>query len=703
LALPVFLRWNRLWFPICIWTEGPKYMNSSRIKIVALAVFTCSGALAFLILTSANPWSRSSSRIDQLPPTSSGAPVNAANVREAYGKLPLAFEANRGQTEKVTDFRARGAGYTLSLSATEAVFFLARGSDEPSATVLQMNLVGANRDAAVEGRNELEGKVNYFIGNDPTQWRTNIPAFGRVHYNEVYPGIDVVYYGNQRRLEYDFVVAPGSDAGAIALEFAGAEKMEVEAATGDLLLRIGEKTIRQHKPLVYQEIDGERREIEGRYAVRSGGRVGFEVAQYDASAALIIDPVLEYSTFLGGSGGLPGSEQAMSIAVDSSGRAYVAGFTAATDFPTANAFQGTVRGMDVFIAKLNAAGSALVYSTYLGGSGFDFGNGIAVDSVGSAYVTGTTTSSNFPIANALQNMNASSGKFPEDAFVTKLSPTRSALIYSTYLGGSGDDQGSGIAVDSGGNASVTGITLSTNFPTANAVQSTSGGGIDAFVAKLNAAGSALIYSTYLGGNREEVAHGIATDGAGNSYVTGHTRSTNFPTVNAFQNTIGGGGSDPYSDVFVTKFNAAGSALVYSTYLGGDAEDVGTSLAVDSTGSAYLTGYTISTNFPSAHAFQSALNGFDDAFVTKFDPAGSALIYSTYLGGDASENGAGIAVDLTGNAYVTGFTNSSDFPTVNPLQSPGNPAGDAFVTKLNQAGTAPIPDTPSPWTRSGARM
>jgi hypothetical protein len=636
---------------------------------------------------------------------------------EAYGKLPLSFEQNRGQANASIDFVARGPGYAVALSPTQASFALRKrdsgtGSDRASdvrkisnsfsaanrvsethrveSAVVRMNLVGANGRATAEGQKELEGRVNYFIGNDAAKWRRDVPTFGRVRYTEVYPGIDVVYYGNQQRLEYDFVVAPARDARAIALEFAGADKIDVDAATGDLLIDVRGETIRQHKPLVYQEMNGARHEVEGRYAIRSAGRVGFEVGKYDTSAALIIDPVLEYSTFLGGSQSFHGAEEALSIAVDSSGSAYVAGFTDATDFPTANAIQGTVRKVDLFVAKLNAAGSALVYSTYLGGSDLDFGYAIAVDSAGSSYVTGLTLSTDFPIANALQSINRSSGNFSEDAFVTKLSPTGSALIYSTYLGGSGNDLGFGIAVDSGGNAYVTGTTNSPNFPTANPLQSARSGN-DAFVTKLNAAGSALTYSTYLGGISEDVAHGIAVDGGGNAYVTGYTSSTDFPTVNAFQATIPGG-SNPYSDVFVTKFNAAGSALVYSTYLGGDAEDVGISIAVDSAGSAYLTGYTQSTNFPTANTLKSTLSGFMDAFVTKLNPTGSALIYSTYLGGSASEDGAGIAVDSTGNAYVTGYTGSTDFPTVNPVQGSSGSAGDAFVTKLSPAGTALVYST-----------
>ena len=657
-------------------------MNSSKTKIVPLMALALSGAIVFLSLAWTNT-SRSTSAGNRAKPESLGAADSATRIREAYGKLPLAFEQTRGQAKEATNFRARGAGYTLSLSATEATFLLARGPDE-SSTGLRMNVVGGNRGAAVEGLNELEGKVNYLIGNDPALWRTDIPTFGRVRYREVYPGIDLVYYGNQRRLEYDFVVAPGSDPGAIVLEFGSAPKIEVESATGDLLLGIGEKTFRQRKPIVYQETSAGRREVEGRYALRNGGQVGFEVGEYDKSAALIIDPVLEYSTFLGGNGG----DEAHSIAVDSAGNAYVAGFTDSTDFPIANAIQGVKRGtFAVFVTKLNAAGSALVYSTYLGGSNSDLGFAIAVDSTGSAYVTGTTFSSDFPTVNALQTMNASGNSSFGDAFVAKLNPAGSALVYSTYLGGSDPEQANGIAVDAAGNAYVTGLTRSTNFPTANALQATNAGNYDAFVTKLNAAGTALVYSTYLGGDKGDFGGSITVDSAGNAYVTGSTVSTTFPTVNAIQSTLAGSGD--LSDAFVTKFNAAGSALVYSTYLGGSSYDSGSSIAVDSNRNVYVTGTTNSTNFPTANALQPANGGNDDTFVAKLNPAGSALVYSTYLGGSEHDHGNGIVVDSAGNAYVTGFTLSANFPTAHAIQSTFGGAtfsGDAFVTKFNVAGS-----------------
>jgi hypothetical protein len=674
----LFFTDNWLWFANSFWKKDAKNMNSSKTKIVVLLVVALSGAIAFLNFSGPNR-SRSTAGIDRVNPRS---PDSAARVREVYGKLPLAFEQNRGQADEATNFRARGAGYTLSLSPTEAVFVLARGTDETSSAMVDMKLVGADPGAAVEGRNELEGKVNYLIGNDPAEWRTNIPIFSRVHYSQVYPGIDVIYYGNQRRLEYDFVVAPGSDAGAIALEFAGAEKMEMEVATGDLLLGIGEKTIRQHKPIVYQEINGGRRKIEGRYAIRSSGQVGFEVGEYDASAALIIDPVLEYSTFLGGNGSGE-NEVATSIAVDSAGNAYVAGYTDSTDFPIANAVQGTHAGViDVFVTKLNAAGSALVYSTYLGGNAFDGCGGIAVDSAGNVYLAGSTASSNFPTVNAVQA--AWGGNASPDAFVAKLNAAGSALVYSTYLGGNSFDGASSIAVDSTGNAYVTGGTGSTNFPTVNALQSAFTSPADAFVTKINAAGSALVYSTYLGGIGDDHGSSIAVDSTGSVYVTGATYSTNFPTANALQATRGGD-----RDAFITKVNAAGSALVYSTYLGGSDMDFANSIAVDSAGNAYATGATFSINFPTANALQNAIGGQSDAFVTKLNAAGSALVYSTYLGGNGYDVGSDIALDAASNAYVTGSTLSTNFPTVNAFQSAIGHVDfdDVFVTKFNAAGSA----------------
>ncbi|MFL6255776.1 MAG: SBBP repeat-containing protein [Pyrinomonadaceae bacterium] len=642
---------------------------------------------------------------DATEPPAAAAQASRERALETYGRIPLSFEANRGQTEPSVNFLARGAGYALFLKPTEAVFVLRKSdfgtrSEEtsehslttdavhskavphsatrtPQTRVLRMRLVGANASVPVESASELTGTTNYLIGNDPTQWRTAVPTYARVSYHEVYPGVDVVYYGNQRQLEYDFRVTPGRDPRTVSLKFEGADKVDVDA-NGDLLLKLGETILRQPKPYVYQEVAGARRKVAASFAVTADGHVGFNVGEYDRSATLVIDPTLVYSTYLGGSGG----EQGMEIAVDSAGNAYVAGFTNSTNFPTANPIQSANGSFqDAFVAKINAAGTALVYSTYLGGNGNEQARGVAADSAGNAYVVGQTDSTNFPTANAIKATIGSNG---EDVFVTKLNAAGTALVYSTYLGGTDPEFGEDIAVDSAGSAYVTGSTFSTNFPTANPVQAAFGGFTDAFVTKINAAGSALVYSTYLGGSDSEIGEGINFDSAGNVYVTGDTNSTNFPMANAVQAASGGG-----QDAFVTKLNAAGSAFIYSTYLGGSAQDDGEAIAADSAGNTYLTGNTFSTNFPTANALQPVQGGgvIQDAFVTKLNAAGNAFVYSTYLGGTGGEIGFGIAVDAAGNAYVAGGTGSlNSFPTANALQCSGG-GQDAFLSKINAAGSA----------------
>jgi hypothetical protein len=647
--------------------------------ILSLAVVSLGAAALFMSrrAPSRNISRGEVSRVDAATPS---------QAREAYGRIPLSFEANRGQTDESVNFLARGAGYALFLKPTEAVFVLHRAdaSTRKASTALRMKLVGANADATFDGVDELEGKVNYFVGDDPARWRTNVPVFGRVRYGEVYKGVDVVYYGNQRQLEYDFRVAPGADARAVALEFEGAEKVEVNA-DGELLLTLGESVVRQPKPFIYQDVAGERREVAGGYLVERGGRVRFSLGEYDAALPLVIDPILLHSTYLGGTGG----DQSWAVAVDSSGSAYVAGYTTSTNFPTANAVQAANGGFqDAFVAKFNAAGTALVYSTYLGGNGGDQARGLAIDSSGNAYVTGFTGSTNFPTANAFQAAQGAGNT--QDAFAAKLNASGSALVYSTYLGGDGAlEFGEGIAVDSSGNAYLTGVTDSTNFPTANPIQAAHAGAGDVYVAKLNAAGTALVYSTYLGGSDFETAEGIAVDSFGNAYVTGDTRSTNYPTANALQAANAGG----TSDAFVTKVNASGSALVYSTYLGGSARDAAEAVAVNLTsGNVYVTGDTESTNFPTANALQpvnDTSGGISqEVFVTQLNASGTALVYSTYLGGRGGEVGQGIAVDSSGNVYVAGGTGSTNsFPTADAIQCMRSGGTDAFVTKLNAAGNA----------------
>lgn len=662
------------------------------------------------------------------PALASSLELTKLRIREAYGKMPLSFEANQGQTDSRVKFVSRGSGYNLFLTANEAVLSLHRpptavgargrrtvpglpygaagagfsgaagsaagrpdqtagkaqhgGADQ---TVLRMKLVGADPHPEVSGLEKLPGTSNYFLGNDPKKWRTHVPRYAKVRYAAIYPGVDLVYYGNPAaagQLEHDFVVAPGADPNAIKLAMDGAKGLKVDAR-GDLVLTIGDEEVRLLKPFIYQEVDGARKEISGGYALKDAQQVSFQVGDFDVSRPLIIDPVLVYSTYLGGSD----MDLPYSIAVDASGNAYVTGATRSTDFPTAAPFQAVNAGGggDTFVTKLNAAGNALVYSTYLGGSSAEYGIGIAVDGSGNAYVTGATLSGDFPTVNPFQAAH-SPGSF--DAFVTKLSAA-GALVYSTYLGGSNYNESSGIAVDASGNAYVTGKTGSTDFPTANPFQASHAGGIlDTFVTKLNPAGNALVYSTYLGGSGWDEGRGIAVDASGNAYVTGMATPANFPTADSFQAASAGG-----ADAFVTKLSAAGDALVYSTYLGGSEFDLGNGIVVDASGNAYVLGYTNSTDFPTANAFQAAYAGNQDAFVTKLSAAGNALVYSSYLGGDSPDDGRGIAVDASGNAFVTGFTASTNFPTASPLQAAHAGGGfDAFVTQLGVTGNSLVYST-----------
>jgi VCBS repeat-containing protein len=704
--------------------------------------------------------------------TERGTPALASQIRPrliaTYGKLPLSFEANQGQAEAGVKFLSRGRGYGLFLTSREAVLELRKSSVSGQLSVgtkqnprvrtqaphgkrgrrtnflnenrqskienqvVRLRLVGVKPDAQVSGREELPGKVNYFIGNDPKKWRTNVPTYAKVRYYNVYPGVDLEYYGNQGgQLEYDFIVAPGADPSAIALDVGAGlvpargrpqgSRLRIDR-DGDLVISAKGGEVRFHKPQVFQEqstvdspqltVQSEARKSkvvnrqstivrrqfrEGHFVLDARNRIHFALGPYDHSKTLVIDPELIYSTYLGGEPGYPhpGFDTANGIAVDTSGNAYVVGTAYSNDIPTVNPFQpgNNSQVSNVFVTKFNATGTALVYSTYLGGSGDfsdnlgDKGLAIAVDSAGSAYLTGQTCSSNFPTAVPLQaSLQGGCG-----AFVTKFSPDGASLVYSTYLGGGGySEMGTGIAVDSAGNAYLTGITNG-GFPTFNPLQQSLSGLQNAFVTKLNAAGSAFVYSTYLGSYIDQGA-GIAVDSSGSAYVIGTTNSTGFPTVNPFQPSLNG-----FQNAFVSKLNAAGSALVYSTYLGGSTREQGTGIAVDSSGNAYVTGATLSPDFPTVNPIQSKTG---TAFVAKFDPVGSALIYSTHLGGSGCsvncigtiypDEGLGIAVDSTGVAYVAGYTGSADFPTVNAIQASENAANQiltGFVVCLNPSGSA----------------
>src|SRR5216117_242435 len=634
-----------------------------------------------------------------------------ARVSETYGKLPLYFEANRGQTDKDVHFLSRGPGYSLYLTSGEAVLVLAKPNadakdDARSAkargesVALRMSLVGAARKPVVNGLDEQPGKANYFIGKDPAKWRTNVPTYAKVHNRAVYPGIDLVYYGNQRQLEYDFVVSPGANPERIVLGFQGAERLEINAE-GELVLHAAGGVIRQRVPVIYQEIDGVRTKIEGRYVLKDAHRVGFQVAAYDPSRPLVIDPTLVYAaTYLGGNDADFGS----GIAVDAAGAAYVTGQTFSTDFTASctdpcTVLDGTHGGgsADAFVTKINAAGTALVYSTYLGGSNDDYGYGIAVDAAGAAYVTGSTQSTDFAAGctdpcTVLDLDAARNGRI--GGFVTKINAAGTALVYSAYLGGSDYDYGAGIAVDAAGAAYVTGYTTSTDFTAGctapcTVLNGTLRGFFDAFATKINAAGTALVYSTYLGGSGGDFAHGIAVDAEGAAYVTGSTQSADFTAGCTTPCTVLDATLNGVSDAFVTKINAAGTALVYSTYLGRNDYEDGWGIAVDAAGAAYVTGHTDSADFTAGctapcTVLNGSLAGLGDAFVTKLNPTGSALVYSTYLLGESPvEYGNGIAVDAAGAAYVTGETRRGSY-----FDSPR----DAFVRKINAAGTALVYST-----------
>lgn len=585
-------------------------------------------------------------------------PAVRSKLSEAYGRVPLSFEANVGQADRRVKFLSRGNGYNLFLTSTEATFAFSKtkrvspknvsqGSarkqnpggpaervyspsriSDNKAAALRISLLGADKAAKVEAADELPGKNNYFIGSDSKKWRTNVPAYSRVKCESIYAGVDLVFYGNQRQLEYDFIVAPGVSFKSIRMAFEGAYRIRLNES-GDLLIETSVGEIRQRKPIIYQETRGAKQPVRGGYVLRGEMEVGFEVADYDTSRTLVIDPLFVYSTSIGGSI----NDNATAVAVDAEGNAYITGITDSFDFPTVNAVQPLLNQnqislsdpTDAFVMKLNPSGTALLYSTFLGGGDSDGANAIAIDSAGNAYVTGLAASKDFPTTPGAFQTKPSTGG---DAFITKLNPAGNALVYSTYLGGSGNvppasqtvTTGRGLAVDAEGSAYVTGYTFSPSFPTKKAAQGQFNRGAtlpccfaclynfapgpspleDAFVTKLNPSGTGLVYSTYLGGSGQDEAFAIAVDSLKNAYVTGRTCSRDFGNA-----PYGGG----FSDAFVVKLSSSGRQFEYSSLLSGSGDDTGNGIVVDSAGSAYVTGQTDSVNFPSTQrAFQQGLGG-----------------------------------------------------------------------------------------------
>ena len=606
--------------------------------------------------------------------------------------VPLSFVPDAWQSGTSARYVAHLPGGALSFDQEGVALQLPiaggdTGTTEHPQVKLGIGFIGASGTATLAGDKIQPGTVNYFIGDDPDQWRTGVQSYGRVTYKALYPGIDLTYEGGSMEaragvplLKGTYTVAPGADPSLIAWRYTGVQSTSLDASDNLLISVEGpvaggdNVALSELAPVAWQNVRGQRVPVQVRYTLAEDGAVRFALGSYNPALPLVIDPVLTYSTYLGGNF----AENGTGIAVDPMGNFYVTGHTNSSNFPRVNALQNNFGGIeDAFVAKFNRDGQP-VYITYLGGSHWDFGHDIATDAAGNAYVTGYTLSQNFPLANPFQPTLGGSN----DTFVAKLNPSGSALLYSTYLGGNDDDYGRGITVDAQGNVYIAGSTNSTNYPVSNAYQPANAGNSDAFVTKFNPAGSALVWSTYLGGSNSDAAFSIAVDTTNNVVITGRSYSTNYPLQAAYQPFMAG-----LHDVVVTKLNAAGSGLVYSTYFGGSSDEVGNDVALDPAGSAYIVGYTGSANFPVINAFQG-VGGFGDAFVAKFTPVGVPA-YSTYLGGPWPDGGDSIAVNAAGEAFVIGSTQSDNFPLMNPIYPILRGSEDAFITRFDASGMALI--------------
>ena len=691
-------------------------MQAKRIICAALSV-------VFMVLTS-----RAQERPTIAP--SQKASSEVGTIGPNYGRVPLMFMANQGQIDSRVRFLSQGSGYSVFLTSGSMVLSLrpmdfsgpktssapafgkqqrgrsalrqwekAARAQKSAAVTLAVNLVGGNPNPQVVGEAPLPTKVNYFIGRDPKKWHTNVPTFAKVRYQDVYPGVDLVYYGNNRSMEYDFDLAPGADATRIQFAVKGADAMNLDS-TGNLVLTKGGTKLRFETPTLYQEVNGIRARVPGAFVLRDDTHVGFEVGNYDTTKPLVIDPVLVYSTFLGGSS----DDFAGGIAVDSLGDAYVVGVTDSPDFPLASIGSYNSTQFRMFLTKLDPTGSSLLFADYFGGtSGDDEASEIALDSLGNAYVTGCATSSDFPVVGPYQSALAGS----QDAFLSKFSADGSSLMYSTYLGGSAlnylggstSQYGASVSVDPAGEAVVAGVTMATDFPTANAYQSSvatdqfGDWGEYGFLTKFAADGASLVYSTYLAGSTLETGItcfpscfpdseilAVATDSLGNAYVTGYTITTDFPvTSGALMTTYPG----LYSDVgFVSKFTASGT-LAYSTYLGGQNSSMLDGIAVDAVGSAYVTGWDPEgDNFPivTTSICDPSVSACNGAIIAKLDPTGASLIYSTYLGTSNNMTGQAIQVDANGDAFIVG--SDVQFDLANPIELYAGGGSDIVVAEID---------------------
>ena len=622
---------------------------------------------------------------------------------ELYDRIPLSFEEARGQAsanvhaDSGMEFVSRIPGYWLGLGKDEIVV-ADRSSQGNARKPLRIRLLGARDSVQLRGIGQLPGVSNYYVGNDPGKWQTGVSHFGKVEYQGLYQGVDAVFYGKAREMEFDFVIAPETDPGAIRMKISGDTGLSL-SDSGDLVMGIGADAMRLQRPEIFQKVDGLSRRIKGGFTI-DGDTVSFRVGVYDRSRPLIIDPLLLYAGYLGGAG----TDIIRAADVDASGNVIVAGSTTSTNFPALNEVQGSNRGdSDGFVAKFAPNGATLLYSTYFGGAGTDEFSAVTVDSTGSAWFVGDTNSANFPILNG-QQVSLSLG---HDAVISRLNSV-GLLQFSTYFGGNGDDFARGVAVNSTG-VYVVGDTFSTNLPIGISAQTTYGGGTptecpvtssgqplggDVFVLKLDSSATTRLYSTYLGGSGCEAGRGIAVDAAGNAYITGATNSPTFPTVNPLQASLGGGSCAPFDggaaytcpDAFVAKLNPSGSALVYSTYLGGNSLDDAAAIAIDSAGAAYIVGDTQSPNFPLLNPLKSSRTGTQNVFVSKLNASGSGFAYSTYYGGGNMDSGRAIKVDSTGRAFIAGFTSSLDFPLASAIQTSLAGSSDLFVATFNSLGT-----------------
>ncbi|MFN7921050.1 MAG: SBBP repeat-containing protein [Bryobacteraceae bacterium] len=673
------------------------------------------GAAAFE-LAAANGWAAGNGSIRRI----------AGHDVAVSGSLPVMYVADPNHG----GIRAQTQDLSASFEASRVAFQFADSR-------FYLTFPGSREGVMPSGKGTT-GHANFYRGNDPAQWRQDVAIYGGVLYRDLYPGIDMAYGSAAgRRVKSEFVVAPGADPAPIRMQYGGAKSVVVSAG-GALEVTLPNGVLQEDKPYVYQIVNGKHVDIDAGYVVDSAGVVSFELGAYDRASALWIDPTISYSSYVGS----PRSDYLQAAQVDTGGNLYVAGWTESASFPTQSAAMGFAGNVDAWVGKLNPSGTAWVYATFLGGVSEDKAYGIDVDSNGNAYVVGYTQSSNFPSINAIQNSIAGgrdafwvkldpsgvilrssfyggggndaawsiavdsygqsyvagdteSWNFPlrfpyqtslkggKDAFLFKIG-VNGNISFSTYVGGNGDDRAMAVAVSDTLTPYIAGCTTSTDFPTKNAQQPNNAGGQDAFVVRFNGDANDFVYSTYLGGSggtfsNPECATGIAVDAFKNAYVVGTTASTNFPVLGAFQSQHGGG----TLDAFVTKFNSGGTRL-FSSFLGGRNPDFGTAIRVDSNRRAYVTGYTASNNFPTVQATQGAVAGLYDAFVTRVDVSGSLLNFSTYLGGNSSDLGFGLAYHPNGDLYVVGATTSTTFPVASPMQSSFGGYVDGFVTKISGA-------------------